>query len=201
MPLAPGLGWLPAVSGGSAFAAGAIAAPDLRWLAVVSGGRSSPQAVAPDLRWLALLAAGSQPVVAANLMAAVAATAAADPTLSGIAKFYRSSKPPDAASLEPYCVFNRAGSSQLLYTSTSEWKDERVKFCVYASDPDTAESLGEQLIQSVKAWGPLLYATGYSIPLKEVGVMSGATKNRRTGDKASWSVDVTFSARCRRGLT
>jgi hypothetical protein len=134
-----------------------------------------------------------------NLMAAIQAMAMADATLAGIVGGFQRGNLAAGSTAPSYCMFCRAGSTPNAWTSTSEWKNEHVRFRVYATDGDTAEALGEQLIASVKAWGALDYQNGYAIPLIEVGALSEPTSNRRTGDKAAWYVEATFNARCRRG--
>ena len=145
---------------------------------------------------LLLLRGGGTTLAPPNLVAAIIARATADSTLAGIDRFWKDETPP--APTATYCVISRTGSTLLWNLVGSVWASERIRFRVYATDADVAESLGETLLRSVPAWGSLDYQTGFSIPMVEAGIVSSKVVKRRTGDKSAWSVDVTFTARCNR---
>lgn len=168
-------------------------------------GKSGPRLVRTPIgrRRLLLLQGVGKASLPPNLMAAIQAKATADASLAGIVGgFLRGALPPvgnGVASPASYCVFRSRGASPYFKSNTSEWKDERICFRVYATDGDTAEALGRALQLSIPKWGPLFYQNGTSIPLFGDGIMNEPTPNRRTGDKAAWYVEVNFSARCRLG--
>lgn len=117
-----------------------------------------------------------------------------DSNLSAISNLWLDQVP--AKETGTVATISYSGGSELLRSDETRVSERTCRFRVYASDADTATVQGQILADRVKAWGNLVWASGYAISLYERTRTDGAkVLAAPVGVKPRYYFEVTMIAR------
>jgi len=139
------------------------------------------------------------PDTPADFVAALVAAFKGDALLDGIAGPYDRRAP--AKTSGTYATFTLAGGGEVLRTDATRVYEQQIRWRVSAPDLDAACVAGELLASRLRAWGGLVFATGFSLPIQEKG-RQPAEEARQPGPNAlpRYWFDLTTSARVHQAL-
>lgn len=97
----------------------------------------------------------------------------------------------------PYAVYTIAAGPTYYHSSTSYWRDNRVRFKVIAAQQQDADSARDWLA-GLMGVGDYPYQTGFSIPFFEANQGEGKEPGWGRGTARMFNAWVEYSARCKR---